>query len=172
MREGWEPTDRREVPEGPERSGVAHSPTPGATSGSGGGHARKSHIMGVVPTTSSGGCKFAFTHRYWWNKLQPLELMVFSSTRLGQSAQILFAGVLGEVGINTFTLPTAGEIETFVHVVVQVVVGLVTIYATVRKMFQRPETVIKLPVNASVLLPTDPPATISAPVAGPVDGTR
>ena len=39
--EGWEPTDRREVPEGPERSGVAYSPTAGATNGSGGGHPLK-----------------------------------------------------------------------------------------------------------------------------------
>ena len=91
--------------------------------------------------------------------------MVFSSSKIGQVAQILASGAVGEIGINSFTPPTSGEIEMFVHVLVQVVVGLVTIYATVRKLFQSPETVVKLPVAAVV-----PPAS-SAPAPVLVSAT-
>ena len=52
--------------------------------------------------------------------------------------------------------------ETFVHVVIQVVVGIVTIYATVRKMFQKPETVVMLPAVGAVVAPP-------VPAAAPVD---
>ena len=54
LREGWEPTDRRKVPEGPERSGVADSPTPGATNGSGGGRALNNTITWPVAGTYPG----------------------------------------------------------------------------------------------------------------------
>ena len=73
--------------------------------------------------------------------------MLFSSSKIGHISQILATGAVWEIGTQAFTPPTAGEIETFVHVVIQVVVGLVTIYATVRKMFQKPETVVQLPAR-------------------------
>ena len=99
--------------------------------------------------------------------------MFFSSSKLGQSVQILASGVLGQIGINTFTPPTAGEIETFVHIVVQVVVGVVTIYATVRKMFQQPQAVVQLPAAVVTAVPavpvTEQPA---ATPSDPADGTR
>lgn len=84
--------------------------------------------------------------------------MLFSSSKLGHIGQILSTGAVWEIGTSAFTPPTANEIETFVHVVIQVVVGVVTIYATVRKMFQKPETVVKLPAVGAVVAPTVPPA--------------
>ena len=101
--------------------------------------------------------------------------MFFSSSKLGQSVQILASGALGQIGINTFTPPTAGEIESFVHIVVQVIVGVVTIYATVRKMFQQPQAVVQLP--AAVVVTAAPPAVPvteqpAATPSDPVDGIR
>ena len=81
--------------------------------------------------------------------------MLFSSSKLGHIGQILSTGAVWEIGTSAFTRPTAGEIETFVHVVIQVVVGVVTVVATVRKMFQKPETVVKLP---AVAVPVPAPA--------------
>ncbi|MBU6122257.1 hypothetical protein [Hymenobacter siberiensis] len=100
--------------------------------------------------------------------------MFFSSSKFGQTVQILASGALGQIGINTFTPPTAGEIESFVHIVVQVIVGVVTIYATVRKMYQHPETVVQLPaavvVTAALAVPvTEQPA---ATPSDPADGIR
>ena len=76
--------------------------------------------------------------------------MLFSSSKLGHIGQILSTGAVWEIGTSAFTRPTAGEIETVVHVVIQVVVGVVTVVATVRKMFQKPETVVKLPALGAV----------------------
>ena len=91
--------------------------------------------------------------------------MLFSSSKLGHIGQILSTGAVWEIGTSAFTPPTANEIETFVHVVIQVVVGVVTIYATVRKMFQRPESVVKLPAVCVVAAPPPPPAASPPPPA-------
>ena len=101
--------------------------------------------------------------------------MFFSSSKLGQSVQILASGALGQIGINTFTPPTAGEIESFVHIVVQVIVGVVTIYATVRKMFQQPQAVVQLPAAVVVTAaPLAVPVTEqpAATPSDPADGIR
>lgn len=91
--------------------------------------------------------------------------MLFSSSKLGHIGQILSTGAVWEIGTSAFTPPTANEIETFVHVVIQVVVGVVTIYATVRKMFQRPEAVVKLPAVGVVAAPPAPPVVAAVPPA-------
>ena len=89
--------------------------------------------------------------------------MLFSSSKLGHIGQILSTGAVWEIGTSAFTPPAASEIETFVHVVIQVVVGVVTVVATVRKMFQKPETVVKLPaVGTVVASPTAPVDSNSA----------
>ncbi len=96
--------------------------------------------------------------------------MLFSSSKLGHIGQILSTSAVWEIGTSAFTPPTANEIETFVHVVIQVVVGVVTIYATVRKMFQKPESVVKLPAVGAVVVPPALPAT---PVqASPTDSVH
>ncbi|MDJ0367335.1 hypothetical protein QMK33_19475 [Hymenobacter sp. H14-R3] len=91
--------------------------------------------------------------------------MLFSSSKLGHIGHILSTGAVWEIGTSAFTPPTANEIETFVHVVIQVVVGIVTIYATVRKMFQRPESVVKLPAVGVVAAPVASPAAVATPPA-------
>lgn len=79
--------------------------------------------------------------------------MLFSSSKLGHIGQILSTGAVWEIGTSAFTPPTANEIETFVHVVIQVVVGIVTVVATVRKMLQKPESVVKMPAVGAVAVP-------------------
>ena len=79
--------------------------------------------------------------------------MLFSSSKLGHIGQILSTGAVWEIGTSAFTPPTANEIETFVHVVIQVVVGIVTVVATVRKMLQKPESVVKMPAVGAVATP-------------------
>jgi hypothetical protein len=91
-----------------------------------------------------------------------IDTVLFSSSKLGHIGQIISTGAVWEIGTSAFTPPTANEIETFVHVVIQVVVGIVTIYATVRKMFQKPETVVKLPAVGAVVAPPVAPAPASA----------
>ena len=94
--------------------------------------------------------------------------MLFSSSKLGHIGQIISTGAVWEIGTSAFTPPTANEIETFVHVVIQVVVGVVTIYATVRKMFQKPETVVRLPAVGAVAVPPTAPVAasdVSSPAA-------
>ena len=96
--------------------------------------------------------------------------MLFSSSKLGHIGQILSTGAVWEIGTSAFTPPTANEIETFVHVVIQVVVGVVTIYATVRKMFQRPEAVVKLAAVGVVAGPPASPAAAPMPPAAADSG--
>ncbi len=98
--------------------------------------------------------------------------MLFSSSKLGHISQILATGAVWEFGTTAFTPPTAGEIETFVHVVIQVVVGIVTVVATIRKMFQKPETVVKLPAVGAVAVPAAPTAEPVAPVTPIADSTH
>ncbi|MFD1469892.1 hypothetical protein ACFQ48_16810 [Hymenobacter caeli] len=97
--------------------------------------------------------------------------MLFSSSKLGHIGQILSTGAVWEIGTSAFTPPTANEIEVFVHVFIQVVVGIVTVVATVRKMFQRPETVVKLPAVGAVVAPAVPPAAAPVELA-PNDSAR
>ncbi|OGX81341.1 hypothetical protein [Hymenobacter coccineus] len=87
--------------------------------------------------------------------------MLFSSSKLGHIGQILSTGAVWEIGTSAFTPPTANEIETFVHVFIQVVVGVVTVVATVRKMFQKPEAVVKLPAVGAIAVPVPAPAAES-----------
>lgn len=87
--------------------------------------------------------------------------MLFSSSKLGHIGQIISTGAVWEIGTSAFTPPTANEVETFVHVVIQVIVGIVTIYATVRKMFQKPEAVVKLPAEGTLIVPPVSPAAAS-----------
>ena len=95
--------------------------------------------------------------------------MLFSSSKLGHIGQILSTGAVWEIGTSAFTPPTANEIETFVHVVIQVVVGIVTVVATVRKMLQKPESVVKLPAVGVVASPA--PAE-PAPATPPTDAAE
>ncbi|WP_201978050.1 hypothetical protein [Hymenobacter rubidus] len=56
------------------------------------------------------------------------------------------------------------------HVVIQVVVGIVTVVATVRKMLQKPESVVKLPAVGVVASPV--PVEQPAPATPSTDAAE
>lgn len=82
---------------------------------------------------------------------------MFGSTKVGHMAQILSTALLGQVAGNELAPPDPDKIESYGHLIIQVLVGIVTIWATVRKALQKPETVVKVPAATVVLppLPTD-----------------
>ena len=84
--------------------------------------------------------------------------MLFSSTKAGHIGQILSTAFFGQVVTNSLTPPDPGQIEVYGHLVIQVLVAVVTIWATVRKALQKPETVVKVPA-AAVAVAVPAPAT-------------
>jgi len=90
--------------------------------------------------------------------------MLFSSSKTGHFAQILTSGLVGDVVVNQLTPPDPAVIQQWGSMIIQFLVAAVTIWATIRKALQKPETVVKLPV--------EPPVTIVPGVASPdVPGT-
>lgn len=79
---------------------------------------------------------------------------MFGSTKVGHMAHILSTALLGQVAGNELVPPDPDKIESYGHLIIQVLVGIVTIWATVRKALQKPETVVKVP--AAVALPPLP----------------
>lgn len=79
---------------------------------------------------------------------------MFGSTKVGHMAHILSTALLGQVAGNELAPPDPDKIESCGHLIIQVLVGIVTIWATVRKALQKPETVVKVP--ATVVLPPLP----------------
>ncbi|UYZ58053.1 hypothetical protein [Hymenobacter latericus] len=64
--------------------------------------------------------------------------------------------LLGQVASNELVPPDPDKIEQYGHLVIQALVAIVTIWATVRKALQKPEAVVKIPAEA---LPAEvPPA--------------
>lgn len=84
--------------------------------------------------------------------------MLFSSNKLGHVGQIISGGFLGEVVVNNLTPPTPNQIQAWGAVVIQVLVGIVTIWATIRKALQKPDLVLRVPV-ASTTTTTSGPAS-------------
>ena len=90
---------------------------------------------------------------------------MFSSTKTGHLAHILATALLGQVASNELTPPDPGQIENYGHLIIQALVAIVTIWATVRKALQKPENVVKSPVVGVVAgpaVPTDTTATSTA----------
>ncbi len=75
-------------------------------------------------------------------------IMVFSSTKAGHLAHIGATALLGQVANSSLVPPDPNKIENYGHLIIQAVVALVTIWATVRKAMQRPEEVVKVPAEA------------------------
>jgi len=78
---------------------------------------------------------------------------MFSSSKAGHMLHIISTSFLGQVVGNELTPPDPSTIENYGHLIIQALVALVTIWATVRKALQRPETVVKVPTDA-LPLPT------------------
>ena len=73
--------------------------------------------------------------------------MLFSSTKTGHLAHIFTTAVLGQVASQGLVPPDPTTIENYGHLIIQALVALVTIWATVRKALQKPEEVVKVPVE-------------------------
>ena len=84
---------------------------------------------------------------------------MFSSTKTGHLAHILATALLGQMASHELAPPDPGQIETYGHLIIQVLVAIVTIWATVRKALQKPENVVKASV---VAVPADTTATSAA----------
>jgi hypothetical protein len=63
--------------------------------------------------------------------------MLFSS-KMGHFAQILSSGLLGDFVVNQLTPPTPDEVQAWGSMIIQLLVALVTIWATIRKALQKP----------------------------------
>ena len=83
--------------------------------------------------------------------------MFFADTKTGHLLHILGTALAGQVLTQELAPANPHTIEMYGHLVIQVIVAAVTIWATIRKAMQQPEAVVKLPV---VVPPTPavPPA--------------
>ena len=88
---------------------------------------------------------------------------MFSSTKAGHLAHILATSLLGQVAGNELVPPDPDKIEQYGHLVIQALVAIVTIWATVRKALQKSEVVVQIPAPGSA---QKAPA---APASGRVD---
>ena len=65
--------------------------------------------------------------------------------------------------------PDPGQIETYGHLIIQVLVAIVTIWATVRKALQKPENVVKASVVGVVAVPAVPADTTATSAADAIE---
>ena len=88
---------------------------------------------------------------------------MFSSTKAGHLAHILATSLLGQVASNELVPPDPDKIEQYGHLIIQALVAIVTIWATVRKALQKSEVVVRIPASG-------PAETVPvAPAPGRVD---
>ncbi|QJX47841.1 hypothetical protein HMJ29_13160 [Hymenobacter taeanensis] len=73
---------------------------------------------------------------------------MFSSTKAGHITHIVTTALLGQVVTERLTPPDPSTIENYGHLIIQALVAIVTIWATVRKALQKPEAVVKVPAEA------------------------
>lgn len=83
--------------------------------------------------------------------------MFFADTKAGHLLHILSTALAGQVLTQELAPANPHVIEMYGHLVIQVIVAAVTIWATIQKAMQRPEAVVKLPA-AVVPPPAEPSA--------------
>ena len=83
--------------------------------------------------------------------------MFFADTKTGHLHHILGTALAGQVLTQELASANPHTIEMYGHLVIQVIVAAVTIWATIRKAMQQPEAVVKLPVVVPPA-PAEPPA--------------
>ena len=81
--------------------------------------------------------------------------MFFSSTKTGHLAHIVATAFLGQVASQELVPPDPSKIENYGHLIIQGLVAIVTIWATVRKALQKPESVVKVPAESLPSLKLD-----------------
>lgn len=80
---------------------------------------------------------------------------MFSSTKTGHLAHIVATAFLGQVASQELVPPDPSKIENYGHLIIQGLVAIVTIWATVRKAMQKPESVVKMRAESLPSLKTD-----------------
>lgn len=95
--------------------------------------------------------------------------MFFAQTKAGHLLHILGTALAGQVVTQELTPPNPQVVEMYGHLLIQVLVAVVTIWATVRKALQKPEEVVKLPV---AVVPVTVPDSAAAEAEGGVLGTE
>ena len=83
--------------------------------------------------------------------------MFFADTKTGHLLHILGTALAGQVLTQELAPANPHTIEMYGHLVIQVIVAAVTIWATIRKAMQQPEAVVKLPAVVPPA-PAEPPA--------------
>ena len=81
---------------------------------------------------------------------------------MGHFAQILSSGLLGDFVVNQLTPPTPDEVQAWGSMIIQLLVALVTIWATIRKALQKPGKAMPTDTTPAETETTAP--TSSAPV--------
>ena len=76
---------------------------------------------------------------------------MFSSTKAGHLAHIGVTALLGQVASHELVPPDPTAVENYGRLIIQALVALVTIWATVRKALQKPEEVVRVPAEAQPL---------------------
>ena len=94
--------------------------------------------------------------------------MLFADTKTGHLLHILGTALAGQVLTQELAPANPHAIELYGHLVIQVIVAAVTIWATIRKTMQRPEAVFKLPASG---LPVAAGASSPAAAASPAEPT-
>ncbi|SDY30129.1 hypothetical protein [Hymenobacter psychrophilus] len=82
---------------------------------------------------------------------------MFSSTKTGHFTHIIATALLGQAVGNGLTPPDPTTIENYGHLIIQTLVAVVTIWATIRKALQRPETVVRVPAEVLPLMQVEAP---------------
>ena len=99
---------------------------------------------------------------------------MFSSTKAGHLAHIGVAALLGQVASHGLVPPDPTVVENYGRLIIQALVALVTIWATVRKALQKPEEVVKVPAEVLAELrpdnPSGSPLQRTSPLDAPSDG--
>ena len=83
--------------------------------------------------------------------------MLFADTKTGHLLHILGTALAGQVLTQELAPANPHTIEMYGHLVIQVIVAAVTIWATIRKAMQQPEAVVKLPAVMPPA-PAEPPS--------------
>ncbi len=87
---------------------------------------------------------------------------LFSTNKVGHFAQILSTGLLGQVVSQNLTPPDPSQVELYGHLVIQILVAVVTIWATIRKTLQTPESVLRVPVASVTAVAAPATLTVTA----------
>ncbi|MDQ2793118.1 MAG: hypothetical protein M3Y12_03805 [Bacteroidota bacterium] len=85
--------------------------------------------------------------------------MFFADTKTGHLLHILGTALAGQVLTQELAPANPHTIEMYGHLVIQVIVAAVTIWATIRKAMQQPEAVVKLPAVVPPA-PAEPPSGV------------